>query len=223
MNAGIDLAGVRSLVRVTRRHLDVRFIEFAMATGAGFLLNLVILSLGVIAVFHSSIVSLARNPSPAILGLDVLALGAGDTLAFIINEQLTVRGRVEGKGTVNWLTRWGKYQLTAWMGNMIIALVQVSLLLAFALAPASGSILGAAAAYPITYMVSMRFVWKLRAIGGWQPLLVQEKAPRPLPLTRRESLGAAGSKRTHAPGKVEEPELVRIPSRRSRKKSARGA
>ena len=177
MKTRIDLRNKRTLVALARRYVDLRFVEFAMATGAGFMLNLAILALGVVALFHSIAVSPTVNPSPAILGLDVLALGTGDSLAFVMNEEVTVRGEIEeAKGASQWLTRWGKYQLTAFMGNIIIALVQVSLLLAFGLTPAFGSIIGAAFSYPITYMVSMRFVWKVRAFRD---------IPNPLDAPRR--------------------------------------
>ncbi len=180
MKTRIDLRRVEALAVQARRYLDLKIVEFAMAAGAGFLLNLVVLSLGLIVIFHSSIVSRAGDPSPAVLGLDVLALCAGDTLAFTINESLTVRGRVEGKGAVSWLARWGRYQMAAWMGNAIITVVQLASLLAFALAPASGSILGAVVSYPITYFVSMRFVWRLREFRGWRPPPVPGESPSSL-------------------------------------------
>lgn len=52
------------------------------------------------------------------------------------------------------------------MGNVITVLVQLMLLAMISLSPVFGNIIGAIVSYPLTYIVSMHFVWGIRQIGG---------------------------------------------------------
>ena len=139
-----------------------RIAKFAVASAIGFLVAEVILGLGVLFLFHETKVPGLDFSSPVLLGLDALALGAGVTVAFVINEEFAVNdlggpGRARG----GWLTRWGKYQLSSLLGNVLIVAVQLALLATTALSPIVGGIVGAVVTYPITYAISMRFVWRV--------------------------------------------------------------
>jgi len=135
-----------------------------MASGTGFLINEIILVLGVFAFYHTIRVPSFGEASLTILALDALALGVGDTVAFLINERVTVRGIGEErrKGRLHWTERWGEYQLTSLTGNVMIVVVQLSLLATIALSPVFGNVVGAIVSYPVTYVVSMRYVWRVR-------------------------------------------------------------
>ncbi|HVB12096.1 MAG TPA: hypothetical protein VNE86_03110, partial [Nitrososphaerales archaeon] len=71
-------------------------------------------------------------------------------------------GNERKKGRVNWFVRWYKYQLAALLGNVVIVLVQLALLATISLSPVIGNVIGAVVSYPVTYFVSMRFVWGVR-------------------------------------------------------------
>jgi putative flippase GtrA len=141
----------------------LRFAKFAMATGTGFLINQTILAIGILAIYHTMSVPGLATSSLVILGLDLLALGTGDTVAFMINERVTVKNRTSRRSRfgVAWLTRWLEYQITAMMGNLIIVTVQIVLLVTLALSPLYGEVAGAIVSYPTTYIISMRLVWRV--------------------------------------------------------------
>ena len=145
----------------------MRAVKFALASGIGFLIAEAILILGVLELYHTTRVPAITSSSLAILGLDALALGVGVTAAFVINERVTVRGR--GEGRASWLVRWGKYQLAALMGNVLIVVVQLALLATVSLSPVFGSVMGAVVSYPVTYAVSMYFVWRVNPLRDGQP------------------------------------------------------
>ena len=147
-----------------RRYGGFRIAKFAVASGIGFLIAEVVLVLGVITFYHSTQVPSVAFSSPTILGLNALAFGTGVNAAFMINERITVKGlgNERKKGRVNWFARWYKYQLAALLGNVVIVLVQLALLATISLSPVIGNITGAIVSYPVTYFVSMRFVWGVR-------------------------------------------------------------
>ena len=136
----------------------------------GFLIAEVILVLGVLVFYHTTNVPSVAYSSLTILGLNALAFGIGVTVAFMINERVTVRGQAaEGRkeGRANWFKfrRWGKYQLASLLGNIVIVGVQLALLATISLSPVFGNIVGAIVSYPVTYFISMRFVWGVRPLG----------------------------------------------------------
>ena len=147
-----------------RRYGGFRIAKFAVASGIGFLIAEVILVLGVIFFYHTTQIPSVAFSSPTVLGLNALAFGTGVNAAFMINECVTVKGlgNERKKGRVNWFVRWYKYQLAALLGNVVIVLVQLALLATISLSPVIGNILGAVVSYPVTYFVSMRFVWGVR-------------------------------------------------------------
>jgi putative flippase GtrA len=147
-----------------RRYGVFRIIRFAMASGTGFLINEAILVLGVFTFYHTMRVPSFGEASLTILALDAVALGVGDTVAFLINERVTVKGVGEErrKGRLHWTERWGEYQLTSLMGNVMIVIVQLGLLAMISLSPVFGNIVGAVVSYPVTYVISMHFVWGVR-------------------------------------------------------------
>ncbi len=153
--------GDSKLDRLLKKYAVFRIAKFAVATGTGFLVNELILFAGIFVAYHTTRVPSFADSSLTILGLDALALGTGATVAFAINERITVKvDRKEGQ--LNWIKRWGKYQVTSLTGNLIIIGVQLALLDAILLFPVYGSIIGAIVSYPVTYAVSMHFVWGVR-------------------------------------------------------------
>jgi putative flippase GtrA len=144
------------------RFVLARIVKFAIATGLGFLFAEGILVLGVFLLYHTIEVP-GLSSSPTILGLDALALGAGSTFAFLVNERVTVTKR-DSRTSASWPVRWVKYQFAKLLGNIIIVVVQLALLAAVSLSPVFGSIVGAVVSYPVTYAVSMRLVWRLHPL-----------------------------------------------------------
>ena len=149
------------------RRVAFRIVEFALASGFGFLIAEAIIVLGVITFYHAVTVPGLSYSSPTIIELDALALVTGVTVAFSINERVTVKGQGEErrKGRSNWFVRLLKYQLASLLGNLIIVGVQLALLATTSLSPVFGSVVGAVLSYPVTYAVSMRFVWKIHPLG----------------------------------------------------------
>jgi putative flippase GtrA len=151
-----------------RKYGAFRIAAFAIASGTGFLITELILVLGVIVFYHTAKVPSVAYASPTLLGLNALAFGIGVSVAFVINERVTVRGKAEEirKGRNNWFVRLGKYQLASLLGNIIIILIQLVLLATVSLSPIIGNIIGAIVSYPVTYVVAMHFVWGIRQFGG---------------------------------------------------------
>ena len=144
-----------------------RVIWFAIATGFGFLIAEGILILGFFALYQTIAVP-EISDSPTVLELDALALGIGSTAAFLVNERFTVTKR-DSRTTASWPVRWAKYQFAKLLGNILIVVVQIALFASISLSPALGSIVGAIVSYPVTYVVSMRFVWKISPIRAGPP------------------------------------------------------
>lgn len=145
-----------------RRSAFLRVVKFGIATGLGFLIAEAILVVGVYELYGDMQVP-GLSSSPTILALDALSLGVGSTLAFVINEWATVR-KHESRTTASWPVRWLKYQFAKLLGNILIVVIQFILLATVALSPVYGSIVGAILSYPVTYAVSMVFVWKINPL-----------------------------------------------------------
>jgi putative flippase GtrA len=144
------------------RSAFLRVVKFAIATGLGFLVAEAILVLGVFALYHDIEVP-GLSSSPTILALDALALGVGSTAAFLVNERATVT-KYESRTTSSWPVRWAKYQFAKLLGNILIVITQLALLATISLSPVYGSIVGAIVSYPVTYAVSMVFVWRINPL-----------------------------------------------------------
>ena len=91
------------------------------------------------------------------------ARGWGATAAFLINERVTGTKR-DSRTNASWPVRWIKYQLAKLLGNILIVAIQLALLAAISLSPVYGSIVGAILSYPVTYAVSMVFVWRVHPL-----------------------------------------------------------
>lgn len=156
------MSALGSVRGILRRSAFLRVVKFAIATGFGFLIAEAILVAGVFAIYHDIGVP-GLSSSPTILALDALALGVGSTAAFLVNERATVT-KFESRTTASWPVRWAKYQLAKLLGNVLIVVTQFILLATVSLSPVYGSIVGAVLSYPVTYAVSMSFVWRIHPL-----------------------------------------------------------
>lgn len=144
-----------------------RAAKFAIAGVVGFLVVEAILVAGVFAIYDTTKVPSIAFSSPTILALYILAFAVGVTVAFFINERVTVHnlGEQKNKSVSKVVIRLLKFQLGYLLGNVINILVALALLAYLSLSPVYGNIIGAIVAYPISYLISMRIVWKLDALG----------------------------------------------------------
>lgn len=146
---------------------------FGIASGIGFLLAEVILTIGVLVLFGTLDVKTAVYASPRLLELNILALGIGVTVSFFINQVYTVRDRDRDRPLGNStrptdiIVRLLKFQLVSSAGNALIICVQLLLLREFSISPSIGNIIGALISFPFSYFISMRYVWKI--IGANPP------------------------------------------------------
>jgi putative flippase GtrA len=101
--------------------------------------------------------------SPTFIVLNIVAFVSGVSGAFFINERITVQVEATRK---RFTERFLKFQGVNGIGNACIIAVQLILLRTFSVTPAVGNIIGAIVAYPIVYVVSMKFVWKTSLIGN---------------------------------------------------------
>ncbi len=142
--------------------------KFGIASASGFLLAEGILMLGVLRLYGNLSVPGAAYSSPTFLSLDILALALGVFLAFIINERYTVRVRKThtNAGSSGFSSRLLRFEGVNAVGNAAAIGVQFALLVTLSITPVIGNVAGAIVAFPITYLVSMRFVWKPTADGS---------------------------------------------------------
>lgn len=142
--------------------------KFAIVSGIGFLISEAILTEEVLTFYHTTRVPSIASTSVILLGLDVVAFGVGVTVSFFLNERVTVVVPCEqrAKDEKRVLFRWAKYQLVAFLGNTILIEVQLALLGEFSISPLVGTIIGAAISFPVSYIVSMHFVWGAHPLRG---------------------------------------------------------
>jgi putative flippase GtrA len=141
-----------------------KIVTFGISSGLGFLVAEAILTIGVLLIFGNIKVKTAVYASPILLALDIFALTVGVTVSFFIN-QTSFQWAELVDPSFALFTRWLKFQLVSWGGNALIILVQLLLLREFSVAPSVGNIIGALLTFPITYLFSMRYVWKIRWKG----------------------------------------------------------
>lgn len=136
--------------------------EFGIAGAIGFLVAEGIIVAGLYAIYGEASVPGSDSLSPSLLALDVFAFVVGVTVGFFVNERTTVRkvADQEKKGSRKRLVRLAKFQGVYALGNAITIGVQLALLAWVALSPAIGNIVGAVVAFPVSYFVSMRVVWR---------------------------------------------------------------
>jgi putative flippase GtrA len=144
-----------------RKHHFFRLVQFGVAGIVGFLVLEAILVAGLYAMYRNANIPSNFASSPELLSLDIFASVVGVVVGFFVNERTTVRdvGRRE-KGWKDTLVRLGKFEGVYAFGSAITIAIQLELLAWVSLSPAVGNIVGAIAAYPVSYFISMRFVWK---------------------------------------------------------------
>ena len=139
----------------------LRAAQFGIAGVIGFLVLEGILIAGLYALYGTTALPGNFASSPSLLALDIFASVVGVVVGFFVNERTTVRKmNLERKGAKRTLLRLLKFEVVYALGSAITIMVQLALLAAFALSPALGNIAGAVAAYPVSYLLSMRAVWK---------------------------------------------------------------
>ncbi len=144
-----------------RKYGIFRAARFGVAGIVGFLVLEGILVAGLYAIYGRADVPSGIASSPALLALDIFASVVGVVVGFFVNERTTVRNLGGlGRGSRDTLVRLAKFQGVYALGSAITIGVQLALLAAFGVSPAIGNVIGAIAAYPVSYLISMRVVWK---------------------------------------------------------------
>lgn len=140
----------------------LRAAKFGVAGIVGFAVAEAIIVTGLFLVDGTLEVPSGYSASPSLLAVDVVAFVVGVTVGFFMNERTTVKGTHGSQGGSRGMAwRLAKYQGVYVVGNAITIGTQLLLLAVFALSPAIGVLVGAVAAYPVSYVISMRFVWKV--------------------------------------------------------------
>ena len=142
-------------------------VEFGIAGIVGFLFAEGILTGGVYIEFGTLTVPSNAYSSLTLIGLNAFGFLVGVTVAFVINEKITVNMKEvrNSKASKNAVVRFLKFQLVYLVGNVMTVVIQLFLLMSFSLAPSIGNIIGAIAAFPMTYFISMKLVWSVPALG----------------------------------------------------------
>ena len=183
-----EASGIRQKVlSLDKRYHVFKVAKFAVASGTGFLLAEGILTLGVLGLYGKPTAPTDAYSSGAYLAIDVAALALGVALSFFLNEHFTVhRHRTHEKAWLSGLPiRLLKFEGVNAMGNVAIIVVQAALLLTLSITPLIGNVVGAIVSYPITYLISMRFVWSTtaRGPGGKSPPHLQKQPRKGGPLS----------------------------------------
>ena len=141
-----------------RKHGLLKAAQFGVAGVIGFLALEAILVGGLYVVYGTTALPSDFASSPSLLSLDVFASVMGVVVGFFVNERTTVREmNFEGNSTA---VRLLKFEGVYAVGSAITIAVQLALLGEMSLSPALGNVVGAIVAYPASYAMSMRFVWK---------------------------------------------------------------
>jgi putative flippase GtrA len=142
--------------------------KFGIAGAIGFLVAEAIITFGVLVLYGNVNVPDAAYSSLTLLELNIIAFAIGVTVGFFVNERITVRNQGEQgskKRNRNVIVRLLKFQGVYAAGNAVTIGVQLALLAAISLSPVLGNIVGAIVAFPLSYFISMRFVWKISAVA----------------------------------------------------------
>ena len=146
------------LADLASRYGLIRAVKFGVAGIVGFAVAEAIIVGGLFAIHGDLAVPSGYSSSPSLLLVDIVAFVVGVTVGFLVNERTTFRDSPShGRGGT--LVRLAKYQGVYVVGNAITIGTQLALLAVFSLSPAVGVLVGAVVAYPVSYVVSMRFVW----------------------------------------------------------------
>ena len=148
---------------LAERYGVLRIVQFGVAGVVGFVVAEGIIISGLFLSNGELQVPSSLASSPTLLAIDVLAFVVGVTVGFFVNERTTVRREAAqgGRGAGRTLLRLVKFQGVYVLGNAITIGTQLALLAALALSPVLGVMVGAVVAYPVSYMISMRFVWNV--------------------------------------------------------------
>ena len=159
-----------------RKYHFFRLAQFGIAGIVGFLVLEAILVAGLYVVYGNTNIPSNFASSPELLSLDIFASVDGVVVGFFVNERTTVRGvgRRE-KGWKDTLVRLGKFEGVYALGSAITIVVQLALLAYMSLSPAVGNVVGAIAAYPVSYFISMRFVWRTESLPSGHALVETRK------------------------------------------------
>ena len=143
----------------------IRLASFGISATAGFVVAEALIIMGLYATFGRLEIPGDLSSSSALLGLDVLALAIGVVVSFALNERTTVKDvKTNGDGvTGSTLVRLVRFEGVSAFGNAVVILVQLALLAVFGLTPAVGSAVGAVVGFPVSYLISMRVVWRTKA------------------------------------------------------------
>jgi putative flippase GtrA len=149
-----------------------RAAKFGIAGAAGFLIAEAILTVGILVIYGNLNVTSVAYASTTLLELNILAFGIGVTVAFFINEKITVANEVgalkKARSVTSVIFRLLKFQLVYAAGNAVTIGVQLVLLKWISLAPSIGNIIGAIVAFPLSYFISMKVVWKTSGLARSQ-------------------------------------------------------
>jgi putative flippase GtrA len=152
----------KKITDLDKKYHVFKLAKFAIASGLGFLLAEGILTLGVLGLYGKFTAPGSAYSSPTFLSIDVAALALGVALSFFLNERFTVKVHKDHKhgGFHSRPARLLKFEGVNALGNLAIIVVQFALLLTLSVTPVIGNVVGAIVSYPITYLISMHFVWK---------------------------------------------------------------
>jgi len=141
-----------------------RAAKFGIAGIIGFLVAEAIITFGVLLIYGNVNVPGTAYSSLTLLELNIIAFAIGVTVGFFVNERITVRNQGEQrskKSKRSVIVRLLKFQGVYAAGNAVTIGVQLALLAAISLSPILGNIAGAIVAFPLSYFISMRYVWKI--------------------------------------------------------------
>jgi putative flippase GtrA len=151
-----DAGGSRPIRRVFRAA------AFAVSASIGFVVAEALIVAGLYVLFGQLELPGNMSSSPTLLALDVFALATGVAVSFAINERTTVKGAQWKTNETRMLLRLWRFEGVSAIGNLVIIVVQLVLLAEFGLSPAIGSVIGAVVGFPVSYLMSMRLVWRIR-------------------------------------------------------------
>jgi Predicted membrane protein len=98
-----------------------------------------------------------------LLAVNVVAAFLGVSAGFALNERFTLKREFVSKsGFLNTLLRLFKFQLVYALGNAVSIAIELFLFYVFRFNPVYGNVAGALVAYPVNYVVSMSYVWKVK-------------------------------------------------------------
>jgi putative flippase GtrA len=149
-----------------KRYGIFRAAKFGIAGAVGFVVLELILLVGVYFLFHNFNVPADSYSSIPLIELSVIASVIGVAANFFINEAITVRN-LQGKetrGIRNLSVRLLKFEAVYAFGNGITVGVELGLLKVVGLSPVLGGIIGAIIAFPVSYVISMRYVWRINQV-----------------------------------------------------------